>query len=419
MHDDVGKQLPFEDTQDFEDARRGFIATLPEVTLKTPDGRVIWDLGPYRFLDRERPPATVNPSLWRLARLNLTNGLFQVADRIYQVRGFDASNMTIIEGETGLIILDPLISTETAKAALDLYRRHRAHKRVVAVIHTHSHVDHYGGVKGVTSEEEVKAGKVKVIAPDGFLEEAISENVFAGNAMNRRSLYMFGGYLPQGRRGSGRRRPGEDHLDGDDHPHPAHRPGAQDRRDEDRRRRRDRSSRWPRGPRRPPRCSSSSPSSRRSARPRLPSTPSTTSTPSAGPRCGTPRVVEVPQRGDRALRRSDRGRLRPAPVADVGAARVVTFLKKQRDLYKYIHDQTLRLLNSGYTMTEIAEMVALPRAWRGSGTIAATTAPSITTPRRSTSATSAGTTRTRRTCIRSRRRKPRRSTSSSWAVHRR
>src|SRR6516164_608785 len=201
MHDDVGKQLPFEDTQDFEDARRGFIATLPEVILKTPDGRVIWDLGLYRFLDREEPPATVNPSLWRQARLNLTNGLFRVTDRIYQVRGFDASNMTIIEGDTGLIILDPLISVETAKAALDLYRQHRANKPVVAVIHTHSHYDHFGGVKGVTSEEEVKAGKVKVIAPDGFLEEAISENVFAGNAMSRRSHYMFGMLLHRGEKG--------------------------------------------------------------------------------------------------------------------------------------------------------------------------------------------------------------------------
>lgn len=201
MQDDVGKQLPFEDTQDFEDARRGFIATLPEVTLKTPDGRVIWDLGPYRFLDRERPPATVNPSLWRQARLNLTNGLFRVTDRIYQVRGFDNSNMTIIEGETGLIILDPLASAETAKAAIDLYRRYRPNKPVVTVIHTHSHVDHYGGVKGVTSEEEVKAGKVKVIAPEGFLEEATSESVFAGNATRRRSLYMFGRLLPPGEKG--------------------------------------------------------------------------------------------------------------------------------------------------------------------------------------------------------------------------
>ena len=196
----VVRQLPFQDSEDFEDARRGFVATLPDATIRSSDGRVVWSLKDYEFLKDEAPP-TVNPSLWRVARLNLNHGLFKVTDRIYQIRGFDISNMDIIEGDTGLIVIDPLISAEVARAGLELYYQHRPRKPVVAVICTHSHVDHYGGVKGVVSEDEVRSGRVTVLAPEGFLEEAVSENVFAGNAMGRRAIYLFGILLPKGNGG--------------------------------------------------------------------------------------------------------------------------------------------------------------------------------------------------------------------------
>lgn len=201
MNAAVLNQLPFSNKTDFADAKRGFIATIPDATIKKDNGQIVWSLKQYAFLSTANAPATVNPSLWRQAQLNMNNGLFKVADRIYQVRGFDISNMDIIEGDTGIIIIDPLISAETAKAALDLYYQHRPKKPVVAVIYTHSHVDHYGGVKGVVSEADVQSGKVKIIAPEGFLQSAISENVYAGNAMSRRSIYMYGALLPKGETG--------------------------------------------------------------------------------------------------------------------------------------------------------------------------------------------------------------------------
>ncbi|QEZ48267.1 alkyl/aryl-sulfatase [Cupriavidus oxalaticus] len=188
----VLQQLPFQNQRDFEDARRGFIGTIDSGEIRDAQGRVVWSLDSYRFIDKDVAPATVNPSLWRQARLNMNHGLFQVTDRIYQIRGFDISNMTIIEGDSGLIIIDPLTATETARTGLELYYKHRPRKPVVAVIYTHSHADHFGGAKGVISEDDVKAGKVKVLAPEGFMEEAVSENVFAGNAMSRRAQYMYG-----------------------------------------------------------------------------------------------------------------------------------------------------------------------------------------------------------------------------------
>ena len=192
------QSLPFANRQDFEDARRGFIATLPNAEVKAPDGKVIWSLADYKFLDGDRAAETVNPSLWRQAQLNQIHGLFKVTERVYQVRGFDLSNMTIIEGDTGLILIDPLISAQTAKAALDLYWQHRPKKPVVAVMYTHSHVDHFGGVRGVVDEADVKAGKVKILAPHGFMDYAVSENVIAGNAMSRRAQYMYGAFLTPG-----------------------------------------------------------------------------------------------------------------------------------------------------------------------------------------------------------------------------
>jgi alkyl sulfatase BDS1-like metallo-beta-lactamase superfamily hydrolase len=193
--------LPFADTRDFEDARRGFLGSLPDVEIKNERGRVVWSLRDYAFLDDEHAPATVNPSLWRLARLNLNHGLFRVTDRIYQIRGFDISNMTVIEGDRGIIVIDPLISTEVARAGLELYTQHRGRRPVTALIYTHSHTDHYGGVRGVLDEREVGAGRVEVWAPDGFMEEIVSEAVLAGTAMIRRAQFQFGPTLPRGPRG--------------------------------------------------------------------------------------------------------------------------------------------------------------------------------------------------------------------------
>jgi alkyl sulfatase BDS1-like metallo-beta-lactamase superfamily hydrolase len=200
-HSACACSLPFADRQDFRDVERGFIASLPEVEIKNAEGRIVWSLREYAFLNAEGVPATVNPSLWRQAQLNMMSGLFQVTDRIYQVRGFDLSNMTIIEGRRGIIVIDPLISTETARAALDLYSGHRGKRPVTAVIYSHSHVDHYGGVRGVIDEREVRAGNVMVVAPDRFLEEVTSENVLAGAAMLRRAQFQFGSTLFKGPRG--------------------------------------------------------------------------------------------------------------------------------------------------------------------------------------------------------------------------
>jgi len=197
----MAARLPFGETADFEAAKRGLIAPVPEGLVRTGSGTVLWNLGEYAFIDGELAPATVNPSLWRQARLNLANGLFKVTDRLYQLRGFDISNMTVIEGDSGLIVIDPLTTAEVARAALAHYRAHRGDRPVVAVIYTHSHVDHYGGVRGVVGDADVKSGKVQVIAPDGFMEAVSGENVLAGMPMARRAQFQFGTLLPRGPRG--------------------------------------------------------------------------------------------------------------------------------------------------------------------------------------------------------------------------
>ena len=196
--------LPMTDEQSFEDARRGWVADLPRGAITRASGGPVWNLAAYGFLAEEDAPDSVHPGLWRHARVNMVTGLFKVTERLYQVRGIDIANMTIIEGDSGLILIDPLVSTEVAAVALALYREHRpdqAHKPVVAVVYSHSHVDHFGGVRGVIDEADVKAGKVQVIAPAGFMEEAVGENVMAGNAMSRRALFQFGPLLPKGLRG--------------------------------------------------------------------------------------------------------------------------------------------------------------------------------------------------------------------------
>lgn len=197
QHDDLKASLPFSDSQDFEDAARGLVARLEPCVIRAADGRVVWDNDSYDFLAGEAPP-TVNPSLWRQSRLVAMQGLYEVVENIYQVRGFDLSNITFVEGQRGVIVIDPLISTETAAAALALYREHRGERPVTAVIYTHSHVDHFGGVKGVTTQEAVDAGEVVVLAPAGFVEHAVAENVYAGGAMSRRAGYMYGAALDRG-----------------------------------------------------------------------------------------------------------------------------------------------------------------------------------------------------------------------------
>ncbi len=191
-YDAALRDLPFADQQDFVDARRGFIATLPAAQ----------DTRNYGFLSNETPPDTVHPSLWRLARLNAIHGLFEVVPGVYQVRGLALANVTFIEGANGLIVVDPLGSVGAARAALDLYFAHRPKRPVVAVIYTHSHSDHYGGVRGVVDPAEVAAGRTAIIAPAGFMDAVIAESVVAGNAMGRRATYQFGPSLPRGPRGS-------------------------------------------------------------------------------------------------------------------------------------------------------------------------------------------------------------------------
>jgi len=197
--------LPFDDETDFENARRGFIATLDEDVIAAPPDRapggIAYDLTLFDFLDGD-PPDTVNPSLWRQSKLNAISGLFEVVPGIYQVRGFDLANMSFIRGETGWIVVDPLTVVETAEAGLGLLRQEVEDLPVSAVIITHSHADHFGGVRGVISEEEIAERDAPVIVPEGFFEEATSENLIAGNAMGRRAFYMYGNLLERSPRGS-------------------------------------------------------------------------------------------------------------------------------------------------------------------------------------------------------------------------
>lgn len=200
VNQEVLKKLPFDDRADYEAARRGLVAPF-EGEIRNADGKPVWNTHMYDFLQQKDAPETVNPSLWRMAQLNANAGLFQVTERVYQVRGIDLANMTIIEGDDGLIVIDPLYVTETAKAGLELYYQQRPRKPVVAVIYSHSHVDHFGGVRGVVDETDIKAGKVRIYAPDGFMEHAISENVLAGTAMFRRGMFQSGGAVTRGERG--------------------------------------------------------------------------------------------------------------------------------------------------------------------------------------------------------------------------
>ena len=355
-HHDHLDNLPFADNTDFEDADRGFIAAQQPCVIKAADGRVVWDNDVYDFLTGDAP-TSVHPSLWRQSALAAKQGLYEVVEGIYQVRGLDLSNITFVEGDSGVIVIDPLISTECAAAALALYREHRGDRPVVAVIYTHSHADHFGGVLGVTTQADVDAGRVAVLAPEGFVEHAVQENVYAGTAMTRRASYMYGTLLdrgPQGQVGCGLgqntstgeialvvptldiRETGERHtIDGVEIEFQMA-PGTE------------------------------APAEMHFYFPRY-------------------RALCMAENATHNLHNllTLRGALVRDPHvwsgylteaihtftdrADVvfashhwpiwGKDRIVEFLSLQRDLYAYLHDQTLRLLNQGYTGTEIAETV--------------------------------------------------------------
>jgi alkyl sulfatase BDS1-like metallo-beta-lactamase superfamily hydrolase len=354
--------LPFQDAQDFEDAQRGFLATLPEVEIKNAQGRVVWSLKDYAFVSEADAPPTVNPSLWRQARLNMHNGLFRVTDRIYQIRGFDISNMTILEGDRGLVVIDPLFSMEVARASLDLYFQHRGVRPVTTVIYTHSHTDHYGGVRGVVDEAQVRAGHVQIIAPDRFLEEIASEAVLAGPAMVRRGQFQFGATLPKGPRGQVDAGLGKVTSRG---------------------------------------TVTLIPPTRLITEPiEVHRIDGIEIAFQLAPETEAPAEMHMFYPGLRALNLAENAThnlhniypIRGAQVrnanawakylneamdrfgreADVafaqhhwpvwGTARLLDYLGKQRDLYKYLHDQTVRLMNHGYKPAEIAERIVLPRS---------------------------------------------------------
>ncbi|AFC46629.1 hypothetical protein OCO_02650 [Mycobacterium intracellulare MOTT-02] len=363
--------LPFQDDADFRAADRGFIAALSPCVIRAADGRIVWDNDAYAFLDGPAP-TSVHPSLWRQSTLAAKQGLYEVVPGIYQVRGLDISNVTFVETDNGIIVIDPLISTEVAAAATALYREHRGGDRpVVAVIYTHSHVDHFGGVLGVTSQADVDAGTVAVLAPEGFIEHAVSENVYAGPAMTRRATYMYGTLLPRGPMGQvgcglGQApstgevavivptvdiaTTGETHtIDGVEIEFQMA-PGTE------------------------------APAEMHFYFPRFRALCMAENATHNLHNLLTLRgaVVRDPHAWSGYLTEAIDAFADRADVVFAshhwptwGRDSIVEFLSLQRDLYAYLHDQTLRLLNQGYTGVEIAEMFQMPpaleRAWHTHG----------------------------------------------------
>lgn len=193
----VAERLPLEAPADFDDATRGLLAQIQADAITDADGNTVWPIADWSFLEGDAP-ATVNPSLWRQSRLNAIHGLFELKDGLYQVRGYDLAVMTVIRGDEGWIVIDPLLSAETAAAALDLVNETLGPRPVTGILYTHSHVDHFGGVRGIITEDEIAARGVPILAPEGFSESAVAENLLAGNHMSRRAALMFGNNLPLG-----------------------------------------------------------------------------------------------------------------------------------------------------------------------------------------------------------------------------
>ena len=357
--------LPFSDVRDFEAAKKGLIAPVPDGVVRTAGGTVLWNLGEYAFVEGELAPVTVNPSLWRIARLNMANGLFKVTDRLYQLRGFDIANMTVIEGASGLIVIDPLTTAEVSRAALEHYFAHRPRRAVVAVIYTHSHIDHYGGVRGVIDEADVRAGTVAVIAPAGFMEAVSGENVLAGLPMMRRAQFQFGSMLPRGPRGQVDAGLGKGVARGT--------PGLI-----------------------APSLSITRPVEEhtidgvRIVFQLAPETEAPAEMHMFYPELGVLNMAEnacpllhnfIPLRG--AVARDPRVWARYigdaiemyGPKTEVligqhhwptwGRDAITDYLEAQRDLYKHIHDQTLRYMNKGWRPAEIAETIVLPPGLAG------------------------------------------------------
>ncbi|QLG88035.1 MBL fold metallo-hydrolase [Chitinibacter bivalviorum] len=192
------KSLPFEDQRDFEESKKGFIAAPSYRLIRNDQGDIVWNIGSYDYLSQGKDYNSIHPSLQRQAQLNMAYGLYEVVPgKIYQIRGFDLANMTLIKGDTGWILFDVLTAKETARAALDFANEQLGKRPVVAVVLSHSHADHFGGIRGVVDEADVKSGKVQVLAPEGFMEHAVSENMYAGNAMTRRMQLTYGTLLPR------------------------------------------------------------------------------------------------------------------------------------------------------------------------------------------------------------------------------
>jgi alkyl sulfatase BDS1-like metallo-beta-lactamase superfamily hydrolase len=354
-------ELDFADKQDFDDAKRGFIAKLPDV-VKNDKGEIVFDAKSFEVPLDQAAPDTVNPSQWRQTQLNGISGLFKVVDRIYQVRGLDLSNITFIEGNTGIIVIDPLISVETAKAALDLYYANRPKKPVVAVIHTHSHVDHFGGVRGVTNENDVRAGRTKIIAPAGFTEEAVSENVMAGNAMSRRAMYQYGHGLAIGPRGTLGTGLGKGTSSGEITLIPptdvVTKTGQKMTID-------GLAFEFLLAP------NSEAPSEMHFYIPELKALTTAENAVDTLHNFYTLRGAKtrdvtkwVGYLNDTLDKWGDKAEVLYAPHSwpKWGNEHVVRHIENYRDAFRYIHDQSLRLANEGYTMSEIAEMVRLPPA---------------------------------------------------------
>lgn len=354
--------LPFSDSTDFKNATKGFIATIPEGVIKDEQGNVIYSMNDFDFL-KEQTPNTANPSLWRQSRLNAINGLFKVSENIYQIRGFDLANMTLIKGNTGWIVIDPLTTKETVVASMDLVKEHLGDFPVRAVLLTHSHVDHFGGMRGLVSEADVKSGKVRVIAPEGFFEHAISENVMGGNTMSRRASYMYGNLLPKGKTGSlgsglgtTTAKGNTGILEPNDY---ISKEGGETRvidgvtidfmyTPE-----------------------SEAPAEMMFYFPQFKAFCQAENISHTLHNLYTLRGAQV-RNGQKWSIYIDRSLQRYGDEVEVsfgshhwptwGNADIVTYWENQRDLYRFIHDQTLRLANEGYTSTEIAEMLKLPAA---------------------------------------------------------